>query len=152
MSVAPVLDQRKVEDCPASTVEGSAVKLPITGAAAGVGGAMGVAAGGGGGGGGGTFFAQPTANNTSADSSTNRPILDACNLKLSLILTISSSRFFDLLLCCFTPNRLFVVPLHRELLNIVPICGHGVNLRSPSASRSKHQVNAIGSPIRILIS
>jgi hypothetical protein len=27
--------QRKVEDCPASTVEGSAVKLLITGAAAG---------------------------------------------------------------------------------------------------------------------
>ena len=33
MSVAPLMDQRKVEDCPASTVEGSAVKLLITGAA-----------------------------------------------------------------------------------------------------------------------
>src|ERR1700693_3419631 len=94
MSVAPVMDQRKVEDCPASTVEGSAVKLLITGPAAVGGGAMGVAAGGGGGGGGGTFLPQPTANNTSADSSSSMPTRgesnDACNLELSLILRISS--------------------------------------------------------------
>jgi hypothetical protein len=90
MSVAPVMDQRKVEDCPASIVLGSAVKLLITGAAAG-GGAVAVGVGGGGGGGGGTFFLQPTANNISAASS-SMPALDhdACNLELSLILTISS--------------------------------------------------------------
>jgi hypothetical protein len=85
MSVAPVLDQRKVEDCPASIVEGSAVKLLITGAAACGGGAT-VGGGGGGGGGGGTFLAQPTANNTSTDSNRSMPVLDACNLELSLIL------------------------------------------------------------------
>jgi hypothetical protein len=99
MSVAPVMDQRKVEDCPASTVEGSAVKLLITGAA-GAGGAVTVGVEGGGGGGGGTFFLHPTANNTSTDSNTNVPVRDdcpalnwsdACNLELSLILTISSS-------------------------------------------------------------
>src|SRR5580692_3558233 len=93
MSVAPVMDQRKVEDCPASTVEGSAVKLLITGAAA-VGGGGGCCVGGGGGGGGGTFLPQPTANNTSADSSSSMPTRgecnDACNLELSLILRISS--------------------------------------------------------------
>ena len=43
MSVAPVIDQRKVEDCPASNVDGSAVKLLITGAAGG-GGAIAVGA------------------------------------------------------------------------------------------------------------
>jgi hypothetical protein len=91
MSVAPLMAQRNVEDCPASTVEGSAVKLLITGAAW-VGGAMRSAVGGGGGGGGGgTFFLQPTANNTSTDSSSSMPVLDACNLELSLILKISSS-------------------------------------------------------------
>jgi hypothetical protein len=103
MSVAPVMDQRRVEDCPASTVEGSAVKLLITGAAA-CGGAVAVGGGGGGGGGGGTFLAQPTANNTSTgnssmparDSPDRDGCNDACNLELSLILTISSSRFFDL--------------------------------------------------------
>src|SRR5580698_10159319 len=93
MSVAPLMDQRKVEDCPASTLEGSAVKLLIT-SATGAGGAMAVGVGGGGGGGGGTFFLQPTANNTSADNRTSMPALDgcidACNLELSLILTISS--------------------------------------------------------------
>jgi hypothetical protein len=85
------MDQRKVEDCPASTVEGSAVKLLITGAAACGGGGGAVLVGGGGGGGGGTFFAQPTANNSSADSNTSMPALNGCNLELSLILTISSS-------------------------------------------------------------
>src|SRR3984885_1562270 len=100
MSVAPLMDQRKVEDCPASTVEGSAVKLLITGAAA-LGGAETVGGGGGGGGGGGTFFAQPTANNTNADTSSSMPTRDdcndACNLELSLILRISSSYSFRFL-------------------------------------------------------
>src|ERR1700733_1156422 len=144
MSVAPVMDQRKVEDCPAATVEGSAVKLLITGAAACGGGAMGVAAGGGGGGGGGTFFAQPTANNTSADSSSSMPALngcpagdgcnDACNLELSLILRISSSwSLGSFLLCCFTPNRFFVGALRCELLQSGAVRQHGVNLIGPAA-------------------
>jgi hypothetical protein len=100
ISVAPVEDQRKVEDCPASTVEGSAVKLLITGAAGGGGGVVAVGAGGGGGGGGGTFFLHPTANSTSTDSSTSMPARDdsparnngndARDLELSFILTISS--------------------------------------------------------------
>jgi hypothetical protein len=103
MSVAPLMDQRKVDDCPASTVVGSAVKLLIA-TAGGAGGAMAVGVGAGGGGGGGTFLAQPTANNTSADSTSNMPARndsadkagnDACNLELSLILTISSSGFFE---------------------------------------------------------
>jgi hypothetical protein len=109
MSVALLMDQRRVEDWPASTVEGSALKLLITGAGGG-GWVTAAGGGGGGGGGGGTFFAQPTANNTSAKISTNLPDLngcpeldccphfdcpdrdcDACNLELSLILGISSS-------------------------------------------------------------
>src|ERR1700689_5296928 len=89
MSVAPVMDHRKVEDCPASTVEGSAVKLLITGAAA-VGGGGGCCVGGGGGGGGGSFFPHPRPNNPSADNSNSIPprheCNDACNLELSLIL------------------------------------------------------------------
>jgi hypothetical protein len=83
MSVAPLMDQRKVEDCPGSIVDGSAVKLLITGAAAG-GGAVAVGVGAGGGGGGGTFFLQPTANITSAINNT-APSLEAYNLELSLI-------------------------------------------------------------------
>jgi hypothetical protein len=93
MSVAPLMDQRNVDDCPASTVEGSALKLPITGAAGGGGVVVTVGAGGGGGGGGGTFFLQPTENNSSADSNSSMAARDDCNLKLSLILTISSSGF-----------------------------------------------------------
>jgi hypothetical protein len=85
MSVAPLMAQRNVEDCPASIVVGSAVKLLITGVTW-VGGAIAVGVGGGGGGGGGTFLAQPTANNTSTDSNISMPVLDACNLELSLIL------------------------------------------------------------------
>src|ERR1700733_2696923 len=85
MSVAPLMAQRNVEDCPASTVVGSAVKLLITGAPW-RGGAISALGGGGGGGGGGTFLAQPTANNTSTDSNISMPVLDACNLELSLIL------------------------------------------------------------------
>src|ERR1700678_2677087 len=70
ISVALLMDQRNVEDCPGSMVGGSATKLVITGAAWG----------------GGTFFgAQPAANNTSATNVT-APNLEACNLELSLIL------------------------------------------------------------------
>jgi hypothetical protein len=83
MSVAPLMDQRKGEDCPGSIVDGSAVKLLTTGAAAG-GGAVAVGVGAGGGGGGGTFFLQPTANITSAINNT-APSLEAYNLELSLI-------------------------------------------------------------------
>jgi hypothetical protein len=83
MSVAPLMDQRSVEDCPGSMVDGSAVKLLITGAAA-VGGAVAAGAGGGGGGGGGAFFAHPTANNSSAPN-VIAPSLEACNLELSVI-------------------------------------------------------------------
>jgi hypothetical protein len=102
MSVAPLMDHRNVEDCPASTLLGSAVKLLITGAAA-VGVGVTVGGGGGGGGGGATFFAQPAANNTSADTANSMPDLDACNLELVLILRISSSwsrwSFIIVLLC-----------------------------------------------------
>src|ERR1700733_5775787 len=84
ISVAPLMDQRSVEDCPGSIVDGSAVKLLITGAAT-VGGAMATGADGGGGAGGGTFLAQPAANNSSAPDNT-APSLEACDLELSLIL------------------------------------------------------------------
>src|ERR1700728_3267013 len=88
MSVAPLMDHRNVEDCPGSMVDGSAVKLAITGPPEGAG-ALPIGCGGGGGGGGGTFFAQPAANNSSA-TEIAAPSLEACNLKLSLILRISS--------------------------------------------------------------
>jgi hypothetical protein len=89
MSVALLMDQRNVEDCPGSMADGSALKLLMTGAAGGGGGATVAAGGGGGGGGGGTFFLQPAANITSATNIT-APSLEACNLELSLILRISS--------------------------------------------------------------
>src|ERR1700728_2675573 len=130
ISLPPVMDHRKVEDCPASTVVGSAVKLLITGAEA-VGGGGGCCVGGGGGGGGGTFFPQPTPNNTSAESSSSMPALDACNLELSLILkspllSLSGSSF---LLCCFTPNRFFIVALRGKLLYLATVGQRGINLR-----------------------
>src|ERR1700733_16172 len=157
ISVAPVMDHRKVEDCPASTVVGSAVKLLITGAAA-VGGGGGCCVGGGGGGGGGTFFPQPTANNTSADSSSSMPTRhecnDACNLELSLILKSPLLSLFgsSFLLCCFTPNRFFIVPLRSELLYLAAIGQRGINLRLSPTRRGKHDVNAIGGPTRIFVS
>jgi hypothetical protein len=112
MSVALLMDQLKVDDCPRSMVDGSAVKLLMVGLStlATVSGAA--AAGGGGGGGGGTFFLHPEANaiSTSANNTalilpyrraerdagpecfwSNRgpppqPVrLKACNLSLSLI-------------------------------------------------------------------
>ena len=61
MSVALLMDQRKVEDCPRSMVEGSAVKLLITGGLRRAERVPVARGGGGGGGGGGTFFLQPTA-------------------------------------------------------------------------------------------
>src|SRR5271154_1261778 len=89
MSVALLVDQRSVEDCPGSMVDGSAVKLSTTGAAEG-GGAVATGVGAGGGGGGGIFFgAQPAANSSSA-ANVIAPSLEACNLELSLILRISS--------------------------------------------------------------
>jgi hypothetical protein len=97
ISVAPLMDQRNVEAWPGSMVDGSAVKLAITGAAV-DGGAVVAGAGGGGGGGGGAFFAQPTANNSSATNVT-APSLEACSLELSLILGISSWWISFLLLC-----------------------------------------------------
>jgi hypothetical protein len=95
ISVAPLMDQRSVEDCPGSMVDGSAVKLLITGAAGG-GGAVVTVGGGGGGGGGGAFFAQPAANNASA-TNVIAPSLEACKLQLFLILRISSSWISSLL-------------------------------------------------------
>jgi hypothetical protein len=97
ISVALLMDQRNVEDCPGSMVDGSAVKLAITGPAGG-GGAVAAGAEGGGGGGGGTFLAQPAANNTSTANIT-APSLEACNLELSLILSISSWWVSSSLLC-----------------------------------------------------
>jgi hypothetical protein len=94
MSVALLMDQRNVEDCPGSMVDGSAVKLAITGPAV-VGGAVAIGVEGGGGGGGGAFFAQLAANNTTMNNTTmnnsgatnvTAPGLEACNLELSVIL------------------------------------------------------------------
>src|SRR5580658_4012166 len=137
ISVAPLMDQRNVEDCPGSMVEGSAVKLAITGAAW-DGGAVTTGAGGGGGGGGGTFLAQPAANNASA-TNIAAPNLEACNLELSLILRFSSWWVSSLLLCCFTPNRFFVIPLRSECLRLAAVGQHGVNLRCSSALGREHQ-------------
>jgi hypothetical protein len=103
MSVALLMDQRNVEDCPGSMVDGSAVKLLITGAAGVAGGAMATGAGVAGGGGGAAFFAQPIANNITVSNSSAAnvaaPSLEAYNLELSLILRISSSWISSCLLC-----------------------------------------------------
>jgi hypothetical protein len=73
MSVALLMDQRNVEDWPRSIVDGSAVKLAITGRCA-VGGGAGVLVTGGGGGGGGTFFLQLAANIDNVSAKTTAPI------------------------------------------------------------------------------
>jgi hypothetical protein len=86
ISVAPLIDQLKVDDWPLSMVEGSAVKLLMTGLAT-VGAVTGAEAGGGGGGGG-TFFLHPGANTNKLSTSSVAPILEACNLSLALILNI----------------------------------------------------------------
>src|ERR1700722_5589586 len=153
MSVAPVMDHRKVEDWPASTVVGSAVKLLITGAEA-VGGSGGCCVGGGGGGGGGTCFPQPTASNSSAETSSSMPALDACNLELSLILKSPLLSLFgpSFLLCCFTPNRFFIVALRGELLYLATVGQRGINLRFSPTRGGKHDVNAIGRPPWIFVS
>ncbi|HYL37402.1 MAG TPA: hypothetical protein VEV17_15920 [Bryobacteraceae bacterium] len=74
MSVAPVMDQLKVEDWPRSIEDGSAVKLLITGRCAAGAGAGGFVTGGGGGGGG-TFFLQLAANIDKVSAKTTAPIL-----------------------------------------------------------------------------
>jgi hypothetical protein len=70
-SVAFATDQRSVDDCPRSTVEGSAEKLEMVGF---TGAGFGFSAGGGGGGGGGAggFLRQPAApkRNTKAKTMT----------------------------------------------------------------------------------
>jgi hypothetical protein len=89
MSVALLMDQRRVADWPRSMVVGSTVKLLIT-AASTRGGGAGAGAGGGGGGGGGTFLPQADTKTISTNVSASAPVLEACNLELSLIRTISS--------------------------------------------------------------
>jgi hypothetical protein len=66
--VASLTDQRKVDDCPRSIEEGSAVNCATTGALGASGGGAVVVGGAGGGGGAlaiGTFFLHPAANATS---------------------------------------------------------------------------------------
>jgi hypothetical protein len=75
MSVAPVMDQVSVEDCPRSMEDGSAVKLLMTGLDEGAVAAGGAAAGGGGGGGGGAFFLQAAAKIANASARVTAPIL-----------------------------------------------------------------------------
>ncbi|HEX6897248.1 MAG TPA: hypothetical protein VF146_18340, partial [Bryobacteraceae bacterium] len=67
------MDQRRVEDWPRSMLVGSAVKLLITGRAAGV--VVGAAgAGGGGGGGGGVFFLQLAAKIANVSARVTAPV------------------------------------------------------------------------------
>jgi hypothetical protein len=106
ISVALLMDQLNVDDWPFSMVEGSAVKLLIV-ARATVGAGAGAVLGGGGGGGG-TFFLQPGATTAIANTSSVAAILEACNLSLALILTISSS---SSLLSSLGPNGLFIIAL-----------------------------------------
>src|SRR5260370_6520126 len=89
MSVAPLIDQLSVDDCPRSIVDGSAVKLAITGFSTlcGGGGVAVLSAGvrGGGGGGGIFFLPQPEANTNSINTSKAVPILEACDLRFLLM-------------------------------------------------------------------
>jgi hypothetical protein len=81
-SVAFDVDHRKVADCPRSIVDGSAVKLEITGDAAG-GGATGVGVGfGATGAGAGPFFLQPAAKRINTQLSTTTIIFFVDILKL----------------------------------------------------------------------
>jgi hypothetical protein len=123
ISVALLMDQLNVDDWPFSMVEGSAVKLLIV-ARATVGAGAGAVLGGGGGGGG-TFFLQPGATTAIANTSSVAAILEACNLSLALILTISSS---SSLLSTLGPNRLFIIALCSELLQSGAVRQHGKNL------------------------
>jgi hypothetical protein len=85
MSVAPLIDQLKVDDCPRSMVDGSALKLLITGLWPVDVGAAGVFVTGGGGGGGGTFFLQLTAKMDSVSARTTALVLASCSFSLSVI-------------------------------------------------------------------
>jgi len=81
ISVALLIDQLSVDDCPFSTVDGSAVKLLIVARATlGVVVGAGVVVAGGGGGGGGTFFLQPAANANSINSRNMAPTLEVYDL------------------------------------------------------------------------
>src|SRR6266496_4861991 len=85
MSVAPVMIQRNVEDCPFAMVRGSAVKLAITGLPpVSRGSAIGFD-GGTGGGGGGTFFLHPAAKTRSASAIIMAIRFHKCDLILSVI-------------------------------------------------------------------
>src|SRR5258708_38060310 len=87
ISVAPVMVQRNVEDCPFAMVRGSAVKLAITGLPpVSRGGSVVVFGGGSGGGGGGTFFLHPAAKTGSASASIMAAPFSKCDLILSAIL------------------------------------------------------------------
>jgi hypothetical protein len=80
MSVASLVDQRSVEDCPRSIERGSAVKLAIDGLAGGGGGAAGGGAGGGAGAG--AFFLQPAEKIKRMLASKTNPILAASIARL----------------------------------------------------------------------
>lgn len=83
MSVALLIDQRKVDDWPRSMEVGSAVKLLMVARADGcVGGAL---VGGGGGGGGGGVFLQPDTNNAKTSAKTMVLNCKACDLGLSVM-------------------------------------------------------------------
>ena len=130
ISVALLMDQLNVDDWPLSMVDGSAVKLLM--AALATVGTDADAVVGGGGGGGGTFFLQPGATTAIVNTSSAAAILEACNLSLALILTISSS---SSLLSSLGPNRLFIITLCSELLQSGAVRQHGENLRAAATLR-----------------
>jgi len=84
MSVALLMVQLNVDDWPVSMVDGSAVKLVISGLA--TVGADGVETTGRGGGGGGGFFLHPCINTSAPSTSSVAAILEACTLSLAVIL------------------------------------------------------------------
>jgi hypothetical protein len=100
-------DQRSVADWPRSIVDGSTVKLEITGRAGAGGGGAGCCLGAGGGGGAGPFFLHPSATNNSEMVSRTTPILSLLILKLASIkpLTGVKRKLFVQILILFFPRQ-----------------------------------------------
>jgi hypothetical protein len=85
MSVAPVVDQRSVDDSPRLMADGSAVKLLMTGRAVGVVVGVAVVTGGGGGGGGGFFPPQSTTKIANVSARAPAPIFIFCGPSLLIV-------------------------------------------------------------------
>src|SRR5260370_34689953 len=147
MSVAPVMVQRNVEDCPFATTRGSAVKLAITALPPVSRGCSTVLGGGNGGGGGGTFFFHPAAKTRSASANVMAFRFQKCDLILSVIPSPLMIKPISLA----APDGLFVAAGRRELLLSGTIRKHSPDLAAAPALGGVCEMHAIRRPTRIFV-